>query len=333
MRVGNRAVLIVIAVAAAACGSNPAPTPTPVIPDAPSVSCPADVSLIQRTGQPPVSTHFETPVVKDGQAPVTVACAPGSGSEFPLGTTTVTCEATDALSRKGSCTFAVAVNPVPRLEKTKFLAFGDSITEGKVGGPDTLRSAGVILPGNYAERLETKLRARYEEQTITMVNEGFGGEPTIVGGERLEELLKEISTEALLLLEGTNDMLDDTSPAQITSTVEELRDMVRDGKLYGLRVFVATLPPMKLAPNVFQRSVDAVPVLNDRIRMMAQQENVTLVDLYAALPPSLIGSDGKHPTPNGYQKMADTFFDAIKATLEVKTSTGSQSLWHAPGSR
>jgi lysophospholipase L1-like esterase len=45
------------------------------------------------------------------------------------------------------------------------------------------------------------------------------------------------------------------------------------------------------------------------------------VDLHAAFggtaTTELIGPDGLHPTEAGYQKIADTFFAAIKSTLEV----------------
>jgi lysophospholipase L1-like esterase len=36
--------------------------------------------------------------------------------------------------------------------------------------------------------------------------------------------------------------------------------------------------------------------------------------------PSLIGFDGLHPTPAGYQRIADTFFATIKSSLETATA-------------
>lgn len=317
-------------VTAIGCGGRgPTVQPTPV-PDPPSISCPADIALTFRTGQPQPTASFDTPAAQNGQPPVNVVCTPASGSEFPNRSTTVTCEATDALARKASCTFAVVVAPVPRLEKTKFLAFGDSITEGKVGG---VLPAGVILPGNYAERLVTRLKGRYEEQTISMVNEGFGGERTGDGKWRLGPVLNQVQTEVLLLLEGTNDMLGDQSAAAITSTVEALQNMVQQGKSRGVRVLVGTLPPLKQAALVSRAAVDAVPMLNARITTMAAAETVTLVDLYAAVPQSQIGTDGKHPTPEGHQTIADTFFSTIMSTLEVKTPTPRQTFGPVRGIR
>jgi lysophospholipase L1-like esterase len=329
MKSGRLRLLGLIVMAVGCGGRAPAVQPTQV-PDPPSMSCPADIALIFRTGQPQPTATYDAPAAQHGQLPVNVVCTPASGSEFPNGSTTVTCVATDALARKASCTFGIVVAPVPRLEKTKFLAFGDSITEGKVGGG---LSAGVILPGNYAERLATNLRGRYEEQTISMVNEGFGGERTGDGKWRLGPVLNQARPEVLLLLEGTNDMLGDQSGAAITSTVEALQHMVQQGKLRGMRVLLGTLPPLKQAALVSRAAVEAVPMLNARIATMAATENVTLVDLYAAVPQSQIGTDGKHPTPEGHQTIADTFFSTIVSTLELKTPAPLQTFGPVRGIR
>jgi hypothetical protein len=66
-----------------------------------------------------------------------------------------------------------------------------------------------------------------------------------------------------------------------------------------------------------------VPDVNTQIRALATAQNVTLVDVYQALNTdvgTLIGPDGVHPTVAGYAKIADTFFAAIKQTLEQVSS-------------
>jgi lysophospholipase L1-like esterase len=53
---------------------------------------------------------------------------------------------------------------------------------------------------------------------------------------------------------------------------------------------------------------------------MALEEGAVLVDLYEAFAgqvDALIGGDGLHPNEAGYQHMAETFFAAIRARLEV----------------
>jgi len=54
---------------------------------------------------------------------------------------------------------------------------------------------------------------------------------------------------------------------------------------------------------------------------MARDEGAVFVDLYNALLPeasTVIGVDGLHPTEVGYKRIADVFFAAIQANLEVK---------------
>ncbi|HMN42290.1 MAG TPA: GC-type dockerin domain-anchored protein [Phycisphaerales bacterium] len=54
--------------------------------------------------------------------PLTVSCAPPSGSSFASGTTPVVCSATDACGNVGSCNFNVTVNPFNTLNLTVELA-------------------------------------------------------------------------------------------------------------------------------------------------------------------------------------------------------------------
>ncbi len=128
----------------------------------------------------------------------------------------------------------------------------------------------------------------------------------------------------LLLLEGVNDLLaSDTGTvagmnSAMDSVIDALRTMIQFAKDRGAQVFVATLLPMTRprAANV----IAAVPTLNSRIRALAAEKNVPLVDLYAAVPTALIGSDGLHPVAQAYDVIADEWLKAIIATLEVKPS-------------
>jgi hypothetical protein len=77
---------------------------------APSIACPAN--LITNTinaGEASVAVNFAAPMVSDNCPGVGVVCVPPSGSQFPRGTTTVTCTATDAANNQTSCAFTVRV--------------------------------------------------------------------------------------------------------------------------------------------------------------------------------------------------------------------------------
>lgn len=76
----------------------------------PVVTVPAPITL-DATGANGASVPF-TATATDAVSPVSAACAPASGSVFAVGTTTVTCRATDAANNTGTATFVVTVNDV-----------------------------------------------------------------------------------------------------------------------------------------------------------------------------------------------------------------------------
>jgi lysophospholipase L1-like esterase len=298
--------------------------PTPVVPDPPKITCPQTMSEQSRDGSMVPVTYPQAMVV-GGELPVATLCAPPSTQNFPIGATVVTCTATDAKSRTDSCTFTVTVALPPRISATRFVAFGDSMSDGVLG----LRSFGLGDPGpavGYAFKLRTLLTDRYTAQTFSVTDEGVGGETVIrrsssqksAGIERLPGVLSRDMPEVLLLLEGVNDLNggDDETESEV---VGGLRNMVRMGRARGATVFVGTLlPQRKGAFRAF--SPGAIVPVNDRIRGMVQAEGAVLVDLFAAFDgrvDTLIGADGLHPNDAGYQVMADTFFTAIRARLEL----------------
>ncbi|NOT55420.1 MAG: HYR domain-containing protein [Deltaproteobacteria bacterium] len=78
---------------------------------APAITCPADqsVTTTSSTGAP---VNF-SPTATDNCATIITSCPLASGSTFPLGTTAVTCTATDGAGVQNSCGFNVHVAPVP----------------------------------------------------------------------------------------------------------------------------------------------------------------------------------------------------------------------------
>jgi HYR domain len=73
-------------------------------------ACPTNITAKTATiNDPCVVVTFSTPVASDNCPGVTVGCNPPSGSCFPVGTTTVTCTATDASNNTATCSFTVSV--------------------------------------------------------------------------------------------------------------------------------------------------------------------------------------------------------------------------------
>ena len=312
----------------AACSSPTTPTPPPPPPPAepPSLSCVEGVSraTVDTAG---VSVSFETPPVTAGQGSVSVACAPPSGEMFPIGTTEVKCTATDSLNRKAECSFNVTVSKLAQLSKTRYLAFGDSITAGEVTFPvGSLAAPGtvgkqVIVPGAaYPAALERTLLGRYPSQSsISVVNAGLGGEKTVNARGRFFQTLNTVTPEVVLLWHGHNDIPGGFDGAA-SGAASEMRIMAAEARNRGMRVFIATMLPPRPGGN---RTIGQVFIddYNNRMRSLAAQEGAVLVDVYAGLLTDVnryIGVDGLHPTEFGYAKIADVFFQAIQANFEVR---------------
>jgi hypothetical protein len=74
----------------------------------PVVSVPADMT-VEATGPSGATVGYVASAMDNVDGAITPTCAPASGSTFPLGTTPVTCTATDAAGNTGSASFDVAV--------------------------------------------------------------------------------------------------------------------------------------------------------------------------------------------------------------------------------
>lgn len=324
-----------------ACGSSPTTPPPP--PAAPVVVCPAPVT-IESPDNVPMPVTFTAPSATGGQAPVTVSCSAQSGSNFPLGLSMVTCTATDALQRQNSCSFSVNVTPTPRLAKTTFLAFGDSITAGVKSDPFVAQQArpfmrlfGLGPSHSYPYKLNDLLGSRYTRQLILVDNEGLGGElasveltpdERSVGEIRIRPVLQMYNPQVLLLMEGTNDLYFGGDKAVIYA-IPSLDRMIREAQDRGTEVFLATVPPQRPGRRPDRTNVaPLIPGFNEEVRQLALRRNVVLVDVYSALNANLdlyIGDDDLHPTEAGFQKIAETFFDAIRQRLDVTPPSSALS--------
>jgi lysophospholipase L1-like esterase len=325
------ALIAVLAVSSATCStpSTPTPPPPPPPPPAapPTLSCEEGISraTINASG---VAVSYETPKVSGGEGTVNVTCSPPSGETFPIGMTPVQCTATDSLGRTGTCAFGVTVSKLAQLSKTKYLAFGDSITAGEITFPGSTASTPgtssklVIVPGaSYPAVLERTLLGRYstQAQQISVANYGLGGEKTINARARFFDALNTVRPEVVLLWHGHNDIPGGLDGAA-SGAASEMRIMAAEARLRGMRVFLATMLPPRPGGN---RTIAQVFIddYNNRMRALAASEGAVLVDIYNALRPEVtryIGVDGLHPNEAGYVKIADVFFQAIQANFEVR---------------
>ena len=326
-----------------ACGgSHTGPTP---VNDPPSIACPASPAPVESLDGSAQQVSYPAPTVSGGQAPLNTGCLPASGSSFPIGTNTVTCTTSDAHARTASCTFPVVVEPQPQLPASSFLAFGDSLTWGENGAAAaSVNSLGqhvfVQLVGQtYPDVLQGELQARYQHQHPTVKNAGCPGEELSTPSEfnpqcfgeraddpsafaRFTSIVSLHQFDVVLFMEGSNDVNNAPGDSKaIPTALGYLQKMIDLAKANGMKVIVATIPPM-VPPGAFDRTKGSafVSTYNDQVRGLATSEGVPLADVSAAFgsdAPTLIGFDGLHPNPDGYKRVADTFLTAIKGSIET----------------
>ena len=249
---------------------------------------------------------------------MTVECAPGSGGVFPVGESTVQCTATAANMVQAACSFKVRVRVSQKLTRIKFVAFGDSITEGATSMAPLVMLAG---PETYPYKLEQLLLQRYPTQAIAVSNRGRGGENTPEGAIRLPSVLAAEQPEVLLLLEGVN-AIDILSTSAQANALESMIDKARRA---GVETIIATVMPVLPSWRHYRTTMpEKIAALNERIFELSAEYRIgPPVDLFAIFEahPELIGGDGLHPTPEGQTRIAEAFRDEIVRRYDERVQT------------
>ncbi|CAL9437502.1 hypothetical protein SUDANB95_02162 [Actinosynnema sp. ALI-1.44] len=208
---------------------------------------------------------------------------------------------------------------------TRVMPLGDSITEG------------TQIPGGY--RIGLWQRFGSGNYRVDFVGSQFNG-PASLGdhdhqghpGWRIDQIdanivtwLRNTNPRTVLLHIGTNDVLQNHNlsgaPGRLSALVDKITATVPNAD-----VFVATIIPIS---NAGQNS--AARAYNATIPGMVQSKvnagkRVRLVDMHSALTTADL-TDGVHPTATGYDKMAATWYSALRS---VPGSIGDPV---APGKR
>jgi lysophospholipase L1-like esterase len=330
------------------CSSPTPPTKTIVIPP-PAVTCPVAPPPVTTTNGQSALVTYGLPTVTGGVAPVPVSCVPPSGSPFNIGSTPVTCTATDAAHRTASCSFTVTVTlPPPRLGVTTILAFGDSITEGEVPviGEFSIRPQFVEPDKSYPADLTTLLAQRYATQGasrldaftvgagntticttdpprpmssgIVVINAGCLGERAedATTLARLNDKIATYHPDVVLLLEGVNDLDPSNPSASISAGVQGVHTLIAAAQSRGARVMVGTLLPQIAADLTHGGTPLLIAPFNALLVPVATNAGARVVDLFSDIARDLTDwispYDGLHPTEAGYQELARVWFNSIQ---------------------
>jgi lysophospholipase L1-like esterase len=195
----------------------------------------------------------------------------------------------------------------PRLEDLNgdgaivIVGFGDSITRGTGDGPDAHSLP--PLPAGYPQRLDVLL-------PVPVVNAGSPGEETQQGRERLRHVIVETPPDFVILLEGVNNITN----RRTETVISDLRSMIDTVFSVGAMPLLGTLTPTCCSRESQETTPpDDVRAMNQRIRSLAAENGIPVVDFHAGLAPGgtydsstnlLHEPEGLHPTPEGYDRMA-----------------------------
>ncbi len=179
--------------------------------------------------------------------------------------------------------------------RTRVTAIGDSITSGVQG----------LTPGPpYPSILQQMLRSVNPQAQV--INRGVGGQRTDAGLGTADSALASDHPGFMTIMEGTNDV---RQFVPLNQAAANLRQMVSDAKANKTVPILATIPREVGAASFFESDVET---LNVMIRQVASQENITLADVFAALPDeTYFVDDGFHPSAKGSQAIAAAFDSAL----------------------
>jgi GDSL-like lipase/acylhydrolase family protein/HYR domain-containing protein len=311
--------LATVALLNVTCSNPTLPSKTIIIPP-PAISCPVAPSPVSPTNGQSSLVTYGSATVTGGTPPVSVTCTPPSGSMFALGSTAVTCTASDAVRRTANCSFTVTVTlPPPRLGVTRILAFGDSITMGEVplagGFPAAIafrvRPRNVEPDRSYPADLTTSLAQRYTAQGASRVDAfavnlsddshldcDLNPAPTtsgivvIIAGclgahatypETLKRLNKKIGTyhpDVMLLLIGVNDLDPRNPDASISAALQGVQALIACARANSIQVIVGTLLP-EIAGDYRAGAVNLIVPFNIQLVPVATNAGARVVDLYS----------------------------------------------------
>lgn len=215
------------------------------------------------------------------------------------------------------------------------IAYGDSLTEGC--GNEVSTCGVTPRPGDinydYDNQLQALLSSANHDYVVN--NFGQGGEQTsdaLSYPYRFEEALNNscnVGSEFILIMEGTNDLLQSKNPHDIKFNLGVMIDKSLER---GLIPLVATIPPDATPGHEYK----GIPEMNSLIRQLVDEKklegkDVLLVEMYDQLaqdwsaytnPRSCYSvfnpDDQLHPNETGFNAIGTIWYDSLEGLLPNK---------------
>ena len=171
-----------------------------------------------------------------------------------------------------------------------------------------------------------EIYADYIEETgIAMLNRGISAETTETMLERIEENVLILKPRNLVMLMGVNDLAENTSYDEIVNNIQKMIQLTKQ-KSPQTNIILQAVYPINVSDRTsfyqqFQigdRSNDEINELNEKLEQMAQEENITFLNVNHLLTDEKqelkaeYTADGLHPTIEGYLAVKDEIIQVLK---------------------
>ena len=202
----------------------------------------------------------------------------------------------------------------------RVMPLGDSITEGNQ------------VPGGY--RIGLWQRFTTNSLRVDFVGSQFNG-PTSLGdhdheghpGWRIDQIdanivgwMQTFTPHTLLLHIGTNDVLQNfnlgTAPNRLSTLIDHITNTAPTAEVFVAQIIPLANSNQDAAARTFNSAIPGI--VQSKVNA---GRHVHLVDMHSALTTADL-TDGIHPTAGGYDKMAATWFNALRS---VPGSIGGQA--------
>jgi lysophospholipase L1-like esterase len=156
-----------------------------------------------------------------------------------------------------------------------------------------------------------------------IVNRGIGGQTSPQMLLRFMADVVRLQPRAVHLMAGTNDIAGNTGPITIADYQNNILAMIALARTHGLRVIIASIPPMRTVPwrSEVENPAARVIELNRWLSTLAGEQRLIYADYHAVLAApdgglhAAFTSDGVHLTDAGYAALRPAVGAAIAMAL------------------